>query len=66
MAIADLDLDAAILTAGEESYHVGSPHLGPSKISTYLKCPRQYEMTYILSGENGPIAWIRQPVEIQE
>ncbi len=48
MAIADLDLDAAILTAGEESYHVGSPHLGPSKISTYLKCPRQYEMTYVL------------------
>lgn len=28
--------------------------------------PGKYEMTYILSGENGPIAWIRQPVEIQE
>lgn len=48
MAIADLDLDAAILTAGEESYHVGSPHLGPSKINTYLKCPAQYSKIYNL------------------
>ncbi|MEI6503345.1 MAG: FlgD immunoglobulin-like domain containing protein, partial [Armatimonadota bacterium] len=25
-----------------------------------------YEITYILSGENGPIAWLRQPVDLQE
>ncbi len=28
--------------------------------------PGNYEIVYILSGENGPIAWIRQPVELQE
>jgi hypothetical protein len=25
-----------------------------------------YEISYILSGENGPIAWLRQPVELKE
>lgn len=44
MAIADI----APAPAGEESYHVASPYLGASKISTYLKCPRQYEYTYVL------------------
>jgi len=31
-----------------DTYHVGSPHLGASKIATYLKCPRQYEYSYVL------------------
>jgi CRISPR/Cas system-associated exonuclease Cas4 (RecB family) len=31
-----------------DTYHVGSPHLGASKIATYLKCPRQWEYTYSL------------------
>lgn len=31
-----------------------------------LVSPGNYEIIYILSGENGPLAWLRQPVEVQE
>ena len=30
-----------------DSYHTKSDALGPSKISTYLQCPRQYQYKYI-------------------
>lgn len=26
----------------------------------------RYEVVYILSGEHGPLAWLRQPVELQD
>jgi hypothetical protein len=25
-----------------------------------------YELIYILSGDNGPVAWLRQPIELQD
>jgi hypothetical protein len=28
--------------------------------------PGRYELIYILSGEHGPLAWLRQPVELQQ
>lgn len=39
--------DITVAPAGEESYHVASPHLGASKISTYLKCPNMYRLQYV-------------------
>jgi RecB family exonuclease len=39
---------AATVPCVTDSYHVESPHLGASKIATYLKCPRMYELTYVL------------------
>lgn len=31
-----------------------------------MVAPGNYEIVYILSGEHGPLAWLRQPVEVQE
>ena len=28
--------------------------------------PGDYEVTYVLAGDNGPLAWLRQPLEVQE
>lgn len=28
--------------------------------------PGNYEIIYILSGEHGPLSWLRQPIEVQE
>jgi putative RecB family exonuclease len=45
-ATADVDLDA-MAEGLLHTYHESSPCLGPSKINTYLSCPRKYEYQYI-------------------
>lgn len=42
-----VDTCAPLPHVGEETYHVSSPHLGASKIATYLKCPQMYYLTYV-------------------
>ncbi len=53
------DLDA-MAEGVLHTYHQTSPHLGPSKINTYLRCPRQYEYQYVerLSRPSAPAATV--------